>query len=334
LYRPQSTFPEFQGRDIRTSPLNRLPVDKGFRNLFPLYPAAFRSLGELPGDVVIASSSGWAHMARVVPEALHVVYCHTPARWLFRSDYLTHGDHRSWREAAFRPATHAFRALDRRAARQAGLYIANSEETRQRIRLAYGIDSAVVHPPVDIDRFTPRPRGERLLVISRLLPYKRVDLVVRAATRLGIGLDVVGDGPMLGELRRAAGPGVTFHGPVADTTVVELLESCRAVCVAGEDDFGIVAVEAQAAGKPVIAYGHGGALETIDEHVTGVLFYEQTDESVAQAIAASERLETPPDVIAQRARRFGRASFERGLLAAIAARMTQRPPPLARVRGA
>jgi glycosyltransferase involved in cell wall biosynthesis len=95
-----------------------------------------------------------------------------------------------------------------------------------------------------------------------------------------------------------------------------------------------VAVEAQAAGKPVIAYGHGGALETIDEHVTGVLFYEQTDESVAQAIAASERLETPPDVIAQRARRFGRASFERGLLAAIAARMTQRPPPLARVRGA
>jgi glycosyltransferase involved in cell wall biosynthesis len=273
-------------------------------------------------------------MARVAPETLHVVYCHTPARWLYRSEYLRAGENRSWREAAIRPATHAFRALDRQAARRADLYIANSQETRQRIRLAYGIDSAIVYPPVDIDRFTPRPRGERLLVISRLLPYKRVDLVVRAATRLGIGLDVVGDGPMLGELRRIAGPDVTFHGPVADTTVVELLESCRAVCVAGQDDFGIVAVEAQAAGKPVIAYGRGGALETIDEHVTGVLFYEQTEASVAEAIAASERLQTPPEAIAQRTRRFCRASFGSNLLAVIATALAQRPALAARLRGA
>ncbi len=142
FYRPQSTFPEFDGRDIRTTVLNRLPMDNGFRNLFPLYPAAFRSLGELSGDVVIASSSGWAHMARVAPEVLHVVYCHTPARWLYRSDYLQGAERRSWREAAIRPATRAFRALDRRAARRADLY----SLTARRRANEFGLPTASIPP--------------------------------------------------------------------------------------------------------------------------------------------------------------------------------------------
>jgi glycosyltransferase involved in cell wall biosynthesis len=320
LYRPDSTFAEFRGRDIRTSFLDRIPVDRGFRNLFPIYPAAFRSLGELAGNVVVASSSGWAHIARVARDGLHVVYCHTPARWLYRADYLNAGSHHSRRQEAIRPVASALRRIDRRAAGRADLYIANSRAVQRLIRNAYGIDATVVHPPVDIDRFSPRPRGDRLLVISRLLPYKRVDLVVVAAARLRIGLDVVGDGPMLRELREIAGKHVTFHRSPSDATVTELMEGCRAVCVAGEEDFGIVAVEAQAAGKPVVAYGRGGALETVEEHLTGVFFREQTVDSLVAAITASERLDTPAGVIAERAHRFGVASFRWSLIAAIAAR--------------
>jgi glycosyltransferase involved in cell wall biosynthesis len=321
LYRPESTFAGFRECDVRTSALDHLPVDKRFRNLFPLYPAAFRSFGKIDGDVVIASSSGWAHLANVTPRALRVVYCHTPARWLYRSDSLSAGGQRSWRQTLIQPAAGGLRALDQRAARRAHLYIANSREVQRRIRDTYGIDALVVYPPVDTKRLTPRPRGERLLVISRLLPYKRVDLVVRAAQQLGIGLDVVGDGPMLNVLRGIAGPDVTFHRAVQDRVVVELLEGCRAVCVAGEEDFGIVAVEAQAAGKPVVAYARGGALETVQEGVTGVFFEEQTEDDVAAAIAASEDLGTPPAVIASYARRFGRAAFRQNLLAAISDRL-------------
>lgn len=324
LYRPESTFPEFHAREVRTTFLDRLPVDAGFRNLFLLYPAAFRSLGELPGEVVIASSSGWAHMARTAPESLHVVYCYTPARWLYRSDYLESGDRSSAQQALVGPVAGAFRALDRRAARRAHLYLAISREVQRRIRLVYGRDAAVVYPPVDTDRLTPRPRGERLLVISRLLPYKRVDLVIGAAARVGLGLDVVGDGPMLEELRRVAGAGVEFHGVASQTVVTELLETCNAVCVAGEEDFGIVAVEAQAAGKPVVALGRGGALETIDAGVTGVLFDDQTEESVANSIVLCQQITTAPDVIAGRAERFSRTAFKRRLLAAITARAEAR----------
>jgi glycosyltransferase involved in cell wall biosynthesis len=316
LYRPQSTFPGFEHREVRGTMLDRLPVDRGFRNLFPLYPAAFRMLGEIDADVVLASSSGWAHMARASPSALHVVYCYTPARWLYRDEYLNLRDARA-RQALMRPVLGSFRRLDRSAAVRADLYIGISAAVQRRIRNAYGIDAAMVPPPVDIDRFRPTPRGDRLLTVSRLLPYKHVDLLVRAATRAGVGLDVVGEGPLLPALREIAGPTVTLHGGVDDATVVELMQACSAVCVAAEEDFGLVAVEAQAAGKPVIAYGRGGSLETVEEDLTGVFFHERTEESVIAAIAGCERLDTPPDRIAERARRFSREAFRARLTQAI-----------------
>ena len=313
LYRPDSTFEGFRGRDIRTSFLDRIPVDRGFRNLFPLYPAAFWSFGEIDADVVIASSSGWAHMARPVEGAVHVVYCYTPARWLYREDHLG----RDSREALLSGVASWFRRIDRRAARRADLYIATCDNVRQRIRDTYQRDATVVWPPVDVERFTPQPRGERLLVISRLLPYKRVDLVVAAAKQLDLGLDVVGDGPLLDELRRDAGPGAVFHGGASEETTARLLEGCSIVCVAGEEDFGMVAIEAQAAGKPVVAYGRGGACETIVDGVTGVWFEAQTVADVAAAIAACDRIETAPDEIARSAGRFSCAAFRDGITRAI-----------------
>ena len=313
LYRPDSTFEEFRGRDIRTSFLDRIPVDQGFRNLFPLYPAAFWSFGEIDADVVIASSSGWAHMARVVESAVHGVYCYTPARWLYRDEHLG----RDRRAALLSYVASSFRRLDRRAARRADLYIATCENVRRLIADTYQRDATVVRPPVDVERFTPQPRGERLLVISRLLPYKHVDLVVSAAKQLGLGLDVVGDGPLLDELRRDAGPHARFHGAASEATVASLLEACSMVCVAGEEDFGLVAIEAQTAGKPVVAYGRGGARETIVDGVTGVLFAEQKVSAVAAAITACERIETSPKQIAQCASRFGRGAFREGITNAI-----------------
>jgi glycosyltransferase involved in cell wall biosynthesis len=187
------------------------------------------------------------------------------------------------------------------------------------VRDAYGVDSPVVHPPVQTERLQPSARGERLLVISRLLPYKRVDLVVAAARQLGLGLDVVGDGPLLDELRSAAGPGTTFHGAAPEETVTQLLETCSTVCVAGEEDFGIVAVEAQAAGKPVVAYGRGGARETVVDGVSGVLFDEQTVTCVARALVACGELATPPEAIAASAARFSAGAFVDGLRGVIAA---------------
>jgi glycosyltransferase involved in cell wall biosynthesis len=176
---------------------------------------------------------------------------------------------------------------------------------------------------VDVERFTPRPRGERLLAVSRLLPYKRVDLVVLAATRAGLPLDVVGTGPSLGELRAIAGPNVTFHGRTDDGRVVEMMESCRALVIPGTEDFGIVAVEAQAAGKPVVAFAAGGSLESVRDGATGVLFGEQRVEAVIDAVERADELPTTPEEVAENARRFSRAAFRERILGAVGAAQAQ-----------
>jgi len=305
LYRADSTFPGFGAADVRTSGLHWLPVDSAFRNLFPLYPAAFRSFGPLEYDVVISSSSGWAHSVRTSERTFHAVYCHAPARWLYGDEHLVDA-----RQRALRPFVSAMRQWDRGAARRAHLYVANSEEIRRRIHAQYGVDAPVVYPPVDVDRFVARERGERLLVVSRLLPYKRVDAIVDAATRSGIGLDIVGTGPALADLRRRAGPTVKFYGRLPDDDVRELMQSCRALCVTGREDFGITAVEANAAGKPVVAFRSGGALETLEEGVTGAFFLSHEPEAVLGAIRRCDQIETPPAAIAAAARRFSRHAFE------------------------
>jgi glycosyltransferase involved in cell wall biosynthesis len=310
LFRKSSTYPGFGAHDVKTSFLNRLPVDRGFRNLFPLYPMAFRSFGPIDADVVIASSSGWSHMVRTTDRTLQAVYCHTPARWLYHQAHLSVG-RASARQSAVTRARAAYCGLDRRAALRADLYIANSQTVRARIQACYGIDAPVIYPPVDVGRFRPSPRGERLLVVSRMLPYKRVDVIVRVAGRLGIGLDVVGTGPQLAELQAQAAPNVEFHGSVDEASLISLMEGCRAVCVMGEEDFGIVAVEAQAAGKPVIALGRGGSLESVVDGWSGSLFDEGSDEAVASAIRACDDIDTPHQLIAERVGDlFSRETFE------------------------
>jgi glycosyltransferase involved in cell wall biosynthesis len=321
LYRPASTFPEFADIDVRTTTLDRLPVDAGFRALAPLYPFAFGNLGQLPADLVISSSSGWAHGVRTAPGATHIVYCHTPARWLYRSE-----EHLGRTPGAIMlsPLKPALRRWDRRAAACADVYVANCEQVRERIRDVYGRAATVVYPPVDVERFTARPRGERLLVVSRLLPYKRVELIIRAATRAGIGLDVVGTGPSAENLRRIAGATVTFHGRIDDLALLELVEGCRGLCVAATEDFGIVPVEANAAGKPVAAFAAGGALETVTDGVNGALFHELTEASLLDAVNRLDQLETSPEKLREMAGRFSVHAFNKRFGAVVDQAMARR----------
>jgi len=218
----------------------------------------------------------------------------------------------------------AWRQWDARAARRPDLYIANSMETQRRIAAVYHRQAEVVYPPVDVDRFKPSPRGERLLSVARLVEHKRVDLLVDAATRMGIGLDVVGTGPALAGLRARAGANVEFHGDLDDAAVTELFQSCRAYCIPGSEDFGIAPVEAQAAGKPVIAFGRGGALETVSENVSGVFFLDQDVPSLIAAIAQADALDTSPEQIAQLARRFSTEKFRESLTETISRALARR----------
>ncbi len=314
LFRPESTHEGLQDLDVRTTFLDRLPVDDRFRALTPLYPLAFRSLGTLEADVVISSSSAWAHAVRTSARSLHVVYCYAPARWLHATrDYFDSAVARM----AVEPVAACMRGWDRGAALRADGYIAIADNVRDRIRAAYGIDAEVVYPPVSTARFSATTRGERFLVISRLLAYKRVDLVVAAATALGAPLDVVGTGPALDALRSMAGPTVIFHGRLSDAEVTGMIEHCSAVCFPGTEDFGLVPVEANAAGKPVVAYAAGGALETLEEGVSAAFFHTPDVEAVIEAMRRVDALETQPEELAESANRFSSEAFAGNLEAAI-----------------
>ena len=309
-YDAESTFPEFASHEVRESVLGPLRGHPAMRAMAPLYPLAFRAFGRFEQDLVISSSSGWAHQVATSTSTRHVIYMHTPARWVYAPRrYFESGA----KLALALPLTGALRRLDRAAARRADLFLCNSRNVQERVARIYGVEAQVVFPPVDTARFTPKPRGERLLVLSRLFPYKRVELVVEAANRTGIGLDVVGAGPALAELQELAGPTVSFHGRLDDGAVTELVEGCRALVLPGTEEFGIVAVEANAAGKPVIAFAAGGALETQQDGVTAALFHEHTSKALLDAIARADALETSPEDLAAQAERFSRPAFRHAI---------------------
>lgn len=307
----------YRSLDIRVSGMARLPVvNRYHRALLPLYPPSFRGFHEQlrEFDVVLSDSSAWAHHARGRDDTFHLCYCHSPARFLYRDpNYLEPADLPKAVQLALPPVLAGLRALDQRAARQVDTYLANSRAVADRIRRAYGRDACVVYPPVDVERFAseqPVETGDYFLVVSRMVPHKRIDLAVEACTRAGVPLKVVGTGRAMERLRAEAGPGVEFLGWQPDEAVADLLRRCRAFILPGAEDFGITAVEAQAAGRPVIAYGAGGALESVIDGETGLFFTEQTAASLQHAIERFARIGWDPHRIRANATRFNRSRFQ------------------------
>ena len=318
VYDEAGTEGRFAHRNVRTSFLQRLrPSARSFRTLLPLYPAAMESLDLRGFDLVISSSSAWAHGVIPDDDAVHVCYCHNPFRyaWNARQETLAARDPVS--RAALGAVFQRWRQWDWIAAQRVDAYIANSQTTKRRVARYFGREATVLHPPVEIERFAPSTPGEVYLVLSELMAHKRIDIAVRAFNDLGRPLLIVGNGPDGRRLRRLAGPTVTFTGRVSDSEAAHLLAHTRALVVTATEEFGIAAVEAQAAGRPVIALNDGGVRETVIEGVTGAFFERPEPAELAGAVRSFDALAVDPGACVANARRFDGTQFRRGLEAVI-----------------
>ena len=293
LYSAEQTGDLVDSARVRTSYLSKIPgANRYFRYLAPLYPRAFETFDLSGFDTIVSSTTSWAKGVIVPPGAVHVCYINTVSRFAFAYDQYVGAGRKTQRDkvvaAIARPLVSGLVAWDKRAAQRPTVFVANSRNVADRIARYYGRDSVVLHCPVDIDRFSVGPGGgDHFFIASRLLPYKRIDLAIRAAAIAGVKLFVAGTGPAEASLRELAkGSTTTMLGYVDDATVNELLGTARAAILPGEEDFGLVPLEAAAAGRPTLAYRGGGALETIVEGETGVFFDEQTPESLAAMLRA------------------------------------------------
>ena len=247
--------------------------------------------------------------ARVGKLTTHICYCHGPFRYAW-SQRAELSSSRPVLAAAIAPIMHLVRRRDRAVSRRVDAYVANSRITQQRIAAAYHRHSEIIHAPIDVDRFRVAPKvGDYYLVVSALVPYKRVDLAIEACNRLREPLLIVGTGPEESRLKSLAGPTVKFLGSTADEDVVDLYSRCRALLFPGLEDYGLTPLEAMASGRPVIAFGAGGALDTVADGLTGRFFYRQTSEALIEAINACERTLFRPAAIREHAQRFGIPEF-------------------------
>ncbi|MFN8621977.1 MAG: glycosyltransferase [Chloroflexota bacterium] len=298
---------------LRVSPLGRLAGDKRrAKAMFPLVPLAFRALPVPAADILLTSSSAFAHHLRPRPGTLHAWYCHTPPRFLWDGDAYFREQPALGRGLG--PVLAALRHADRAAAARVNLVIANSRHTAARVRVIYGREAEVLLPPVPVDRFTPTTeRSGRLLVLSRLLPYKSIEVAIAAAAQAGLALDIVGEGPDRPRLERLAGPGVTFHGRLSDAEARARLARCVALLVPGREDLGITVVEAQASGRPPIALADGGATETIEDGASGFLVQDGHPGAFAAAIRRAQEDAIPAGALVAAARRLDTPVFTAAL---------------------
>lgn len=322
VHDPKVTRGVLDARRIRTSFLQRVPLARSRHRLFPLVmPLAVEQFDLSAYDLVLSASHSFGKGVITKPETLHVSYCFTPMR------YAWDDSHRYVREFGVPAVVRALiplaltyvRLWDQAAADRVDEFIAISQFVAERIRKYYGRGSLVIYPPVDAAAFRPQggSSGGRLLVVSRLLPYKRIDLAIEAANLLHLPLDVVGVGPEEERLRALAGPTVRFLGFQPDAVIARLYAECAAFLFPQEEDFGITPLEAAAAGRPVVAFRGGGALETIREGVTGVFFDAQTSESLAAAIEAALRSPWDPVRIRAHALRWDVTVFRERFPAAL-----------------
>lgn len=313
-------------RRVHTSFIQRFPkATRLYQWYLPFMPLAVEQFDLREYDVVISSSHACAKGVLTRSDAVHICYCHTPIRyaWDMYQDYLnTTGRLQRWWA---RPLMHYLRLWDALAAQRVDRFVANSRAVAERIGKHYRQPADVVHPPVDTEYYTPGDSVEDFyLVAGRLVPYKRVDLAVEAFTRLGKPLVVIGDGPERRRLEALAGSSVRFLGYQPRDVLRDHFRRCRALIFPGEEDFGIVPVEVQACGRPVVAYGRGGALDSVQDGVTGILFPQQTAESLMRAIERAERTEWDSRQIVAWAARFSTRRFQERMRGLVEAQVTRK----------
>jgi glycosyltransferase involved in cell wall biosynthesis len=321
IYDPAPWPKAITERPVHVSLLNRIPgATRNYPKLLPLMDRAFRSFDLSSFDLVLSSNHACAKNVRTPPGTLHVCYCHTPMRYAWEEGFLEGEEVGSLTRMVLPPLLHRLRRQDLVGAASPDVFVANSRHVADRIERYYGRSAEVVHPPVNVEHFLGLERSPQAfyLVFGRVVPYKRVDLAVAACERLDRRLKIAGDGRALPGVRAEAREhdAIQFLGRVAEAERDRLLGGARALLFPGEEDFGIVPVEAQAAGVPVIAYGVGGATESVLDGQTGVLFGEQDARSLADAIERFEQLEFDDELIRENARRFGRERF-RGEIAEV-----------------
>jgi glycosyltransferase involved in cell wall biosynthesis len=268
-------------------------------------------------DLVLSSSSAWAHGVIPTERAVHVCYCHNPFRYAWNAREETLAGRGPLGRAALGLIFQRWRQWDWIAAQRVDAYVANSETTRARVARYFGREATVLHPPVETGRFAPGAVGDAYLVLSELMPHKRIETAVRAFNALRRPLVVVGNGPDYRRLRRLAGPTVTFTGRVSDAQAAALLASARALVVTATEEFGIAAVEAQAAGRPVIALADGGVRETVIEGLTGTFYPTPDPAALADAVRRFDALAVDPAACVENAARFDVAHFRHGLRAVV-----------------
>ncbi|MFC3123604.1 glycosyltransferase [Pseudoroseomonas globiformis] len=335
VYVPDRISDTIRRHKVTTTMIARLPfAHRMYQSYLPLMPLALEQIDLRNYDLVISSESGPAKGVLTRPDALHVCYCHTPMRYIWNM-------YQDYRDGASRPMravipflAHRLRNWDYSSAARVDYFIANSRTVAERINKYYRRPASVVHPPVDLGTFSTTRRDveadDFYLVAGQLIRYKRVDLAIEACRALGRRLVVIGNGGEHDELARGAGPLVQFLGRVDDHTLRSYYARCRALLFTGEEDFGIVPLEAMACGRPVIAYGRGGATETVVNGLTGLLFHEQRVASLVDAIRQFEAMEKgfDPARIAAHAARFSKDEFRRQFLARLEIAMEEHVPRL------
>jgi glycosyltransferase involved in cell wall biosynthesis len=326
IYAPERMPPTYRDWPIHTSPMQRLPgIAAHHQRYLPLYPLAFGRMDLSGYDLVVSNKSGFCHGIYTGGaggngrKALHVCYCLTPTRFLWLYDqYREREQIGDAQDLALRPLLALLRRWDWAAAQRVDHFIAISRAVQERIQRIYGRESAIIHPPVDIEFFTPAPQaaptGDYYLIVSRLIPYKRIDLAVNAFAHLpNERLVVVGEGRDRSALQAAAGPNVQFLGRQNRERIRELLRGCKAFLFPGLEDFGIAPVEALGTGRPVIAFAGGGALDTVAPGITGELFAEQTVASLVDVLTAFAPRRYDPAACRVQAEQFSAAVFRQKL---------------------
>jgi glycosyltransferase involved in cell wall biosynthesis len=318
IYAPDLMPASYHNWDIRTQWVDRLPgIHAHHQPYLPLYPLAWDGLNLSGYDVVLSNKSGFCHGFRFGDQTLHICYCLAPTRYVWQLEhYIAREGLGRAAELGLRPLIAVLKRWDYAAAQRVHHFIAISNEIRERIKAFYHRDSIVIYPPVDTSRFQLSGVVEDyFLIVSRLIPYKQIDLAIQAATRLRLPLKIGGKGRDQERLQAMAGPTIEFLGYVPDDQLPDLMARCKAFLFPGLDDFGITPVQAQAAGRPVIAFAGGGALDTVIPGRTGELFHEMTVDSLAAVMQTFDARAYDPTAIRAHAERFDTQAFNQQMAA-------------------